>query len=241
MSRIKYVIPAADIAELNRLKYAKHIPTLTEVFNPTSTDEALREYGVKANEHHDKTKKAHNRALEHAKEAGAALIAAKNALGVGADRKDRANYGQTKGRWTRWLAEYFRGSLSTARLYMKVARNWDTPELRKARANGLEPKTLNAFASFVKKASEDKEPDDPAWRELKAKFLSSVQAELNGFSSTSEYDRLVLKEMVRGFNPLWADVEHRVKSLVDKEYLKSVLEKRRLRSERFKRKFLQCA
>jgi hypothetical protein len=98
----------------------------------------LRLYAEKANKYHELSKKSWRRALRHAEAAGSALCRARKL-----HRK--------RGTWTPWLRENFKGSVETARIYMRVHRQWKTPEVREARKRG-DISSLNTFLAFSTKA-----------------------------------------------------------------------------------------
>lgn len=64
-----------------------------------------------ANEEHRAAQAAAASALEHARNAGEALNEAKAAVGHGA--------------WGAWVEEHFEGSARTARIYQRIAREWE--------------------------------------------------------------------------------------------------------------------
>lgn len=66
-----------------------------------------------ANRHHREYMGTHRKAMrDHARLSGLALIAIKKRM--------------RHGHWTRWLEQNFEGNPDTARVYMRVAREWDT-------------------------------------------------------------------------------------------------------------------
>ncbi len=83
-------------------------------------DRKLRELAEQANQHLRESKMAWRGALEHAKQAGDALLEARRITGK-------------YGKWGRWVRNNFDGSMETARVYMRIARNWNHPLVKKAR------------------------------------------------------------------------------------------------------------
>lgn len=71
-----------------------------------------------ANELHQQVMDAQREAIYKAKEAGDRLIKLKVQV--------KKKYGVKQ--WTRWLLDNFAASVETARVYMKIARNWTTIE-----------------------------------------------------------------------------------------------------------------
>jgi len=76
----------------------------------------LPELAAEANRHHQCALDAGTAMIEHAREAGEHLLAAKS----------RCAHGE----WGRWLADNFEGSARTAQNYMRVAQRW--PEIMQA-------------------------------------------------------------------------------------------------------------
>ena len=74
-----------------------------------------------ANREHDEVVASLSRGLEHARRAGELLNQAKGAV--------------PHGQWAAWLGEHFVGSDRTARLYMRIAREW--PKLDAETGNGV--------------------------------------------------------------------------------------------------------
>jgi len=64
-----------------------------------------------ANAEHEAAEEAAGRAIEHARRAGEALLAAKERI--------------PHGSWGAWLTDHFQGSERTAQAYMRVAKRWE--------------------------------------------------------------------------------------------------------------------
>ncbi|WP_339731032.1 hypothetical protein [uncultured Gimesia sp.] len=109
----------------------------------------LQELEKQAVSHHFEAKKAWRGALDHARQAGEALNEAK-----------RINGG--RGTWTQWLDKHFceraLASRETARVYMRIARQWNDPRLEDARARGL---TKNSIQTVLKILRGEKDRDYP--------------------------------------------------------------------------------
>ncbi len=100
----------------------------------------LQQHAATANREHLLSKKQWQGSLSHAKLAGDALNAAKKLH-------------PKRGTWQKWLAANFHGAISTGRLYMRLARKWNHPEIQQARHNGT-IRSLNTFLSASRKPRE---------------------------------------------------------------------------------------
>lgn len=98
----------------------------------------LKQIAVIANDFHIKSARAYRKGLRFAKRAGDALCEAKKL-----QRK--------RGTWQTWLDDNFKGSRETARIYMRLAKNWNNPEIKKARKDGT-IQSLATFLSFTRKS-----------------------------------------------------------------------------------------
>jgi hypothetical protein len=105
-------------------------------------EEAL-EYVDAANKLHAAQGTLMSGALEYAKRAGKYLLAAKSRT-------------KTK-EWTKFLKEHFKGSVETARVYMRVANKWNDPRISEARRGGMEPESIKGFLKIVSNAPPEKE------------------------------------------------------------------------------------
>jgi len=106
----------------------------TLFYTGSDKDNKLRELAEQANQHHREVKMAWRGALEHAKQAGDALLEARRITG-------------RRGKWGRWVRSNFEASMETARIYQRIARNWNHPLVKKAKAAGI---TVDSIATFLK-------------------------------------------------------------------------------------------
>jgi hypothetical protein len=100
----------------------------------------------RANKHYRLAVTHLGKALEHAKEAGDALLDAKRCTAY----KD----------WTKFLDKYFVGSRRTAQVYMRIARKWEDERIRDARVGGWEPKSIKGFLDIVSGMPDPKKQRD---------------------------------------------------------------------------------
>lgn len=97
----------------------------------------LTKLADEANRHYHEAVAAWRRALEHARQAGAALLEAKRLLGH-------------RRKWSRWRHANFDASAETSRVYMRVARHWDHPRVEQARNQGIEVASINTFLKLIR-------------------------------------------------------------------------------------------
>lgn len=108
--------------------------------------ERLAQLAKEANMQHHQARMAWRGALEHARQAGEALDEAYRILG-------------RRKKWGRWRRENFDGSAETARVYRRIAREWNHPRLVQARENGIE---LDSISTVLKVLRGKKLPDGTA-------------------------------------------------------------------------------
>jgi hypothetical protein len=93
----------------------------------------LKTLAQQANIHHHQVNKAWLGALDHAYQSGSLLIQAKKIL--------------KHGQWANWLERHFEGSYETAKVYIRIAKEWDNPRLVAAREN---EESLNSIKAVLK-------------------------------------------------------------------------------------------
>lgn len=76
--------------------------------------------------------------LHHARLAGNDLIKAKKLVST------------KRGNWTMWLSHNFDLSEQTARVYMRVAREWNHPDVIELRNDGMDPTSIKSFLKLLK-------------------------------------------------------------------------------------------
>ncbi|WP_417398202.1 DUF3102 domain-containing protein [Gimesia chilikensis] len=91
-------------------------------------------------------REANQAKLHHARLVGQDLIKAKKLVST------------KRGKWTMWLKHNFDLSGQTARVYMRVAREWNHPDVIEHRNDGMDPKSIKSFLKLVK--DEHREVDD---------------------------------------------------------------------------------
>lgn len=106
--------------QLNDARHTEQMDTAKQQSSAVLTDE-LDELASEANKHHHECCRSMCAAIKHAHFAGQMLCSAKDRVG--------------HGNFTEWLEENFDGSVETARVYMRVARNWQRlePEVNRPR------------------------------------------------------------------------------------------------------------
>lgn len=102
------------------------------------SQELLESLADEANDEHRKAIGAMRQALDHARASGEALIEAKGQL--------------EHGDWTPWLEENFEASARTARIYMRIARNWPELAAKRQRSAGL---SIDAAISFLSESRDE--------------------------------------------------------------------------------------
>jgi hypothetical protein len=157
------------------------------IYGKSKLEKELDQLAYDANRHHLESRRAMEEVIDYARKAGEALIAAKKALGVGLkNRKERDErrkvFGETRGRFGRWLCEHFSGSVETARLYMRIAVNWNAPAIVHARTAGVKITSINQFTGLLKKEVDPLEEGSP-----KKKPGAEVNAEVD-----AEVTKLIL-------------------------------------------------
>jgi hypothetical protein len=101
----------------------------------------LKQQKVVFNQKHSESQKLWRKSLIPAKDSGVALIKAKAA------HKKLHGHGS----WQEWALKNFDGSPATRRTYMKLASEWNHPEIKEARKRG-DITSLNTFLAFTAKA-----------------------------------------------------------------------------------------
>lgn len=103
---------------------------------------------IRANKEHEAAEVFAKSALEHARNAGSMLLAA----------KDRVEHGN----WENWLRANFRGSQRTARVYMRIASRWSDLTAKRQRAADLSVRGAAALLA-TPLAKLPKKPMLPNW------------------------------------------------------------------------------
>ena len=161
----------------------------------------MTELASMVHEEHIKANAAWSSALEHARNAGVWLVEAKWRMGH-----------RTKwGRWKRMLAKEYHIAERTMSQYMQIARHWENPRVKAARAEGFTVDSISTFVQLLRgniprsHHSSSKEPNAisqeirkeiAAWlRTLDACELSTLDATLDDWMATANAD---LRERVCG-------------------------------------------
>jgi hypothetical protein len=144
--------------------------------------EEARELVARANGHHSEAGNHQRLALFHAKEAGEALIKA----------KDKVPYK----RWGGFLRKEFYGSGENARNYMRIARNWDDPRIQEARLGKMTPPSIDGLLAIIRNR-----PDKAKQKPTKSKRASfSRQFILDRFAKyLNKLEPEELEVLSRGF------------------------------------------
>lgn len=149
----------------------------------------LAELASQANESHAQVGTTFRDMLGHAKTAGEALNEAKRILGH-------------RRKWSRWRAANFTGSIRNARVYAQVARHWNHPDIKRARAAGLEPTSIQGFLNLLqgKPVEHKRTTVEISQRDL---FRLELRAQIDAHLRDTELPQL--KAWQEGFNSdTWA-------------------------------------
>lgn len=140
--------------------------------------------------------------LEHAKEAGEALLEAKRRLGH-------------KLKWSRWRNDNFKGSKETSCQYMRVAREWENPVIVVAREAGL-INSINTFNKLLRgQPLTTKKPKAKTERErelLQKNLLKLIDERLSRLDDTELL--LLTRSDMRAFKSIWEKMHERLKDAV---------------------------
>ena len=164
-------------------------PTDGDGIGPKLTGAALgsrlKTLADEANKHHSEVRAHWMGMLDHARQAGEALIEAKRRLGH-------------KSKWSKWRRERFEGSKETACNYMRVAREWNDPRIQQARADGVAIDSINKFLKFLRGDSPDDDNKTPSKRELQiAEARDQLRQEFS--ARINKLDYLELKVLLENF------------------------------------------
>lgn len=157
--------------------------------------------------------KANEAKLHHARMVGKDLIKAKKLFST------------RRGNWTMWLKDNFDLSGQTARVYMRVARQWNDPAVVAHRNNGMDPKSIKSFLKLVKnKCGEEVDDlsgdlennsfvvDPPEIKEAKLRdWLNSLFR-----TSLRDLDLTELEFLEFYFDKLWGTLRDQLKDKVCK-------------------------
>ncbi|MEQ8694277.1 MAG: hypothetical protein RIC85_02995 [Gammaproteobacteria bacterium] len=138
-------------------------------YEGAAKDQKLRELEDTAISHHLGAINTWRNTLDHARQAGEALNEAKRILG-------------RRGRWTKWLTKHFceaaLASKETARVYMRIAREWD--RVKDAWAEGITANSIAAVLRVLKNQKEAK-PTQKEWetheatKDLRKQFADKLK------------------------------------------------------------------
>lgn len=122
-----------------------------------------------ANKHHVSYMRSSQTMLQHAKHAGEALIEAKRRLGH-------------RRKWSRWRNANFDGSKETSCHYMRVAREWEQPEIVELRQNG-QIKSINSFLTASRRKN-GKQTEKSTLNLITSELIVQIRKGLNDLTET---------------------------------------------------------
>ncbi len=163
--------------------------------------------------------------LRHCKEANQAKL--HHARMVGKDLiKAKKLFSTNRGNWTIWLRNNFALSQATARVYMRVAREWNHPDVIEHRNDGMAPMSIQSFLDIVTSKSKSREVDDLSGDPENNPFVvdppeikeAKLRDWLNSLFRTSlrDLDLTELEFFEFYFNKLWETLQDELKDLICK-------------------------
>lgn len=167
----------------------------------------LEELAENANSHHQEAEEAWQGWLEHARQAGEALLEAKRRCGH-------------RSKWAKWRYRNFCGSKETSCHYMRVAREWENPGIADARESGVTVDSINKFLKLLrgqplKAKPKEKSPSEKKQAELREALRNEFALrikELNVLELEILADRNW--QGMHFFNSLWDTIHERLKTAV---------------------------
>jgi hypothetical protein len=167
----------------------------------------LNKLSKSANSHHRQANEACQGMLEHARQAGEALLEARRRCGH-----------RTK--WIKWRRGHFKGSKETSCHYMKVAREWENPAIVDAQEAGIPIDSINRFLKLLRgqpltKKSKDKSPSDEQRDELRNALRREFAGKLQELSDL-ELETLADSNWqgMYTFDRLWDKMHERLQTAV---------------------------
>lgn len=118
------------------------------------------------------------------------------------------------GSWKKWLYENYEGSYENARDYMRVAREWNSPDAKEARRKGVHFDNIKSFLDWVKerRGSSEKKILTPKQQkdiDYRRELLRDLFAER--IDELDEWERKLLYE---NFDNFWFKLYDELKRII---------------------------